>query len=290
MLSQRFEEDRPHLHAIAYRMLGSLAEADDAVQECWLRLRRSNADGIENLKGWLTTVVARVCLDMLRTRKSRREEGMAGDDGPRSVKNTRVTDPEREALVAESVGLALLVVLDRLNPAERIAFVLHDVFGASFEEIAPIVDRSSEAARQLASRARRRVQGASQATSADLKSQRALVDAFSAALQNGDVDALIAVLDPDVVVRVDGAAAAAGKPVEQRGAQVWARQAVQFGKGALRFARPALVDGAIGLVLAPRGSLVRAVKFTFASGKIAQVDVIGDRTRLAAIDLAVSPE
>jgi RNA polymerase sigma-70 factor (ECF subfamily) len=267
-------------------MLGSLNEADDAVQEAWLRLSRSGTSGVENLGGWLTTVVARVCLDMLRSRKSRREEPL-GAHVPEPIANGKDgTDPEHEALLADSVGLALLVVLDTLTPAERLAFVLHDIFAVPFDEIAPIVGRSPAAARQLASRARRRVQGAATVPNADLARQREVVDAFLAALRGGDFDGLLAVLDPDVVVRADAAAVAPGGSREVRGARTWATGALAFSRGA-RFAQPALVNGAVGLVVAPRGRLFRVLSFTITRGKIVQIDVVADPARLRHLDLAV---
>jgi RNA polymerase sigma factor (sigma-70 family) len=284
-LAKPFEESRTHLRAVAYRMLGSLSEADDAVQEAWLRLSRSETSEIENLRGWLTTVVARVCLDMLRSRKTRPEEPV-GAQVPEPVSREGPIDPENEALLADSVGLALLVVLDRLNPAERLAFVLHDMFAVPFEEIASIVGRSPTAARQLASRARRRVQGGATVSDADLTRQREVVDAFLAALRVGDIDGILAVLDPDLVVRIDQAAVAPGAPTEVRGAQNWARQAVNFARGA-PFIRPALVNGAVGVVLAPRGRLFRVLSFTFADGKIVRIDVIADPARLRQLDLGV---
>jgi RNA polymerase sigma-70 factor (ECF subfamily) len=285
-LAERFEANRAHLHAVAYRMLGSLSEADDAVQEAWLRLSRSDTSGVENLGGWLTTIVARVCLDMLRSRKARREERL-GAHVPEPIANREGgTDPEHEALLADSVGLALLVVLDRLTPAERLAFVLHDMFAMPFDEIAPIVGRSPTAARQLASRARRRVRGGARVPNADLTGQREVVEAFLVALRSGDFDALLAVLDPDVVVRADEAAGRPGAPREVRGARAWAKQALAFSRGA-RFARPALVDGAVGVVVAPRGRLFRVLSFTVARGKIAQVDVIADPERLGQLDVSV---
>src|SRR5438067_5207172 len=240
-LGRPFEESRPHLRAVAYRMLGSLSEADDAVQEAWLRLSRSDRSEVENLKGWLTTVVARVCLDMLRSRKARPEdpvgpqvhEPIVGREGP--------IDPEQEALIADSVGLALLVVLDRLNPAERLAFVMHDMCAVPFEEIAPIVGRSPAAARQLASRARRRVQGGPAVSDADLARQREVVDAFLAALRGGDFDALLAVLDPDLVVRADAVAASGGAATDGRGGGPWAKQALTAYRRGARSARAALV-------------------------------------------------
>jgi RNA polymerase sigma-70 factor (ECF subfamily) len=285
-LAERFEESRGHLRGVAYRMLGSLSEADDAVQETWLRLSRSGAQGVENLRGWLTTVVARVALDMLRSRKSRREEALTVDLPEPVANGTSGADPEREALLADSVGLALLVVLETLEPAERLAFVLHDMFAVPFDEIAAIVDRSPDATRQLASRARRRVQGGSAATNADLRQQREVVDAFLAALRNRDFDALVAVLDPDVVVRADAASARPGVPAEVRGASHWARQAIALAQGAVA-ARPALVNGAVGVVVAPRGRLFRVLNFTLTDGKIVAIDVIGDPARLAALDLSV---
>jgi RNA polymerase sigma-70 factor (ECF subfamily) len=285
-LAERFEANRTHLQAVAYRMLGSLSEADDAVQEAWLRLSRSDTSGVENLGGWLTTVVARVCLDMLRSRKSRREEPL-GAHLPEPIANSEGgTDPEHEALLADSVGLALLVVLDRLTPAERLAFVLHDMFAVPFDEIAPMVRRSPTAARQLASRARRRVRGAATVPDADLTRQREVVDAFLAALRSGDLEALLAVLDPDVVVRADEAAARPGAPTEVRGARVWAKHALAFSRGA-RAAQPALVNGAVGVVVAPRGRLFRVLLFTVARGKIVEVDVVADPARLGQLDLSV---
>ena len=284
-LAERFEENRTHLRAVAYRMLGSLSDAEDAVQEAWLRLSRCGTSGVENLGGWLTTVVARICLDMLRSRKSRREEPL-DPDGPEPVASPEAgIDPEQETLLADSVGLALLVVLDRLAPAERLAFVLHDMFAVPFEEIAGIVGRSPDAARQLASRARRRVQGAPTA-GADLAQQREVVAAFLAALRGGDFEGLLAVLDPDVVVRADAVAVAAGGSREVHGARTWAQGAIAFSRGA-RFARPALVNGSVGVVLAPRGRLFRVLSFTIKGGKIVKVDVIADPERLQKLDLAV---
>jgi RNA polymerase sigma-70 factor (ECF subfamily) len=277
-LAERFEEHRTHLRAVAYRMLGSLSEVDDAVQEAWLRLSRSDATTIDNLGGWLTTVVARVCLDMLRLRQSRREEALA-PEAPQPA--TTGNSPEQEAVLANSVGLALLVVLDRLAPAERLAFVLHDMFGMPFEEIAPIVGRSAEATRQLASRARRRVRGGAEAPTPDLAPQREVVEAFLAALRSGDFEGLVAVLDPDLVVRTD----MPGAPAEIRGAAVWAKGAVAYGHMA-RGVQPALVNGAIGLVMAPRGRLSRALTFKIANGKITEIQVIGDAGRLGDLDVS----
>jgi RNA polymerase sigma-70 factor, ECF subfamily len=283
-LAERFEAHRTHLRAVAYRMLGSLSELDDAVQEAWLRLSRADTTGIDNLAGWLTTVVARVCLDMLRSRQSRREEPFTPDAPEPVATGTRGSSPEHEALLADSVGLALLVVLDRLTPAERLAFVLHDMFAVPFEEIAPIVGRSAEATRQLASRARRRVRGGATAAP-DLVRQREVVDAFLAALRGGDFEGLLTVLDPDLVVRSD-LAAPSGAPVEVRGAAVWAKQAVAFGQLA-RLVRPALVNGAIGVVMAPRGRLSRALTFAIANGKITEIEVIGDPARLGELDVSI---
>src|ERR671910_558134 len=282
-LAERFEEHRTHLRAVAYRMLGSLSEVDDAVQEAWLRLSRADATGIDNLGGWLTTVVARVCLDMLRSRQSRREEPFTPDAPEPVATGTSGSSPEQEALLADSVGLALLIVLDRLVPAERLAFVLHDMFAMPFEEIAPIVGRSVEATRQLASRARRRVRGGAAAPDPDLVRQREVVEAFIAALRGGDFEGLLAVLDPDLVVRAD---MAAGAPTEIRGAAVWAKEAVAYGHMA-RLTQPALVNGAIGVVVAPRGRLVRALRFTIANGKITEIEVIGDPARLGELDVSI---
>jgi RNA polymerase sigma-70 factor (ECF subfamily) len=281
-LAERFEQNRTHLRSVAYRMLGSLSEADDAVQEAWLRLSRSDASAIENLNGWLTTVVARLCLDMLRSRKSRREESIEANAQP-AARRTGGTDPETEVALADSVGLALLVVLETLAPAERLAFVLHDMFDMPFDEIASIVERSPEAARQLASRARRHVQGTATLPDADLKRQREVVDAFLAASRRGDFVALLAVLDPDVVVRMDRAVPA-GAPTELHGAAAVAQRAIKAGAGA---ARPALVNGAVGVVVAPRGHLLMVLNFTVHSKKIVAIDVVAAPERLREIDLAV---
>jgi RNA polymerase sigma-70 factor (ECF subfamily) len=289
-LAERFEEHRTHLRAVAYRMLGSPSEADDAVQEAWLRLARSGGGGVENLGGWLTTVVARVCLNMLRSRRSRREEPLDESPGARVpdpiVGRGEGIDPEHEALLADSVGLALLVVLETLAPAERLAFVLHDMFAVPFEEIAPIVGRSPTAARQLASRARRRVRGAATTPDADLARQREVVDAYLAASRGGDFDALLAVLDPDVVVRADFGAAPPGAPREVRGARAVAEQALTFSRFA-RFARPALVNGAAGVVSwSPDGRPFSVMGFTVRRGKIVEIDVLADPARLSRLDLA----
>jgi len=285
-LAERFEENRDRLRGVAYRMLGSLGDADDAVQESWIRLGGVDADKIENLAGWLTTVVARVCLDMLRSRKSRQEAPFDADTSEPIARNGRGSDPEREALLADAVGLALMVVLDTLTPAERLAFVLHELFGASFDEIGATIGRSPAAARQLASRARRRVQGTPKTSAADLASQRGIVDAFLAALRAGDVEGLLAVLDPDVLVRTDIAGGSPDGPREVRGARTWATGAVTAARGA-RFAQPALVNGVVGIVVAPKGRLFRVLSFTIIRGRITQIEVIGDPERLGHLDLAV---
>jgi RNA polymerase sigma factor (sigma-70 family) len=280
-LARRFEAHRGHLRAVAYRMLGSTGEADDAVQEAWLRLSRSDSDAVDNLGGWLTTVVARVCLNMLQARSARREEPVGGDLPEPAAGRPGGDDPEQQALQAEGVGLALLVVLDTLTPAERLAFVLHDLFAVPFEEIAPIVERSPAAARQLASRARRRIQGAPP-PDADLARQRAVVDAFLAASREGDFDALVALLDPDVVLRADRAAVRTGASEEVRGA---AAVATSF-SGRARAARPALVDGAPGAVWAPGGRPRVVFGFTVTDGRIVRIDLLADPERLARLDLA----
>jgi RNA polymerase sigma-70 factor (ECF subfamily) len=280
-LAERFEANRGHLRGVAYRMLGSMSEADDAVQEAWLRLSRSGAEGVENLGGWLTTVVARVCLDMLRSRKSRREEPL-GPHVPEPVINREDrVHPEREALVADSVGPALLVVLETLAPAERIAFVLHDLFGMPFDEIAPIVGRSPTAARQLASRARRRVRGARASGEPDVARQRAIVEAFLAASRGGDLPALLRLLDPEAVLRADAVAVEMGAEPEVRGAQA---VAASF-SGRARVARPALIDGAPGLVWSQAGRPRVVFGFTIRDGKVASIDLIADPERLAQLDL-----
>jgi RNA polymerase sigma factor (sigma-70 family) len=273
-LAARFEADRPHLRAVAYRILGSPSEAEDAVQEAWLRLSRSETTAVDNLRGWLRTVVARVCLDMLRSRTSRREEPLSEYPAERPLGAEDQLDPEQEALLADSVGPALLVVLDTLRPAERLAFVLHDLFDVPFEEIAPIVGRSPTAARQLASRARRRVQGA-EIPHADLARQQ-IVDAFLAASREGNLVELIALLDPDVVFRADGTATQAGFPGEVHGARTIA---TRFSRGA-RDAQPALVGGAVGLVWAPGGAPRGIFALTITRGKIAAIELIGDPERI----------
>jgi RNA polymerase sigma factor (sigma-70 family) len=281
-LARRFEDHRVHLRAVAYRMLGSSGEADDAVQEAWLRLSRSDTSGIDNLGGWLTTVVARVCLNMLQARRSRREQPV-GDDLPEPPAGRGGRgDPEQQALEADSVGLALLVVLDTLTPAERLAFVLHDLFAVPFEEIAPILERSPAAVRQLASRARRRVRGA-EPPEADVARQRAVVDAFLAASREGDFDALVALLDPDVVLRADRAVVRTGAVEEVRGA---AAVAATF-SGRARGARPALVDGAAGAVWAPAGQPRVVFDFIVAGGRITDIELLADPEHLARLELVL---
>jgi RNA polymerase sigma-70 factor, ECF subfamily len=281
-LTQQFEAQRGQLRAVAYRMLGSMSEADDALQESWIRITRADASEVENLGGWLTTIVSRVCLDMLRSRQARREEPLGPHVPDPIVSREDEVDPEHEALLADSVGLALQVVLDTLTPAERLAFVLHDMFAVPFDDIAPIVDRSPAAARQLASRARRRVRGGAPAPDVDLARQREVVDAFMAAARDGDFDALLEVLDPDVVLRVDQGATRPG--VSIKGAAAVVNQARRFAGGA-RFARPALVNGAAGLVVAPAGRPVALAGFTVANGKVVEIDVLADRARLRELDL-----
>jgi RNA polymerase sigma factor (sigma-70 family) len=284
-LAQEFESYRPHLRAVSYRMLGSQSEADDAVQEAWLRLSRTDADGIENLGGWLTTVVARVCLNMLQSRKARREdpldqvavEPLRGRGGDPAAG----TDPEQEAVQADAVGVALLVVLETLTPAERLAYVLHDLFALPFDEIAGIVDRSPAAARQLASRARRRVQGAGPGSTVDRTRQYQVVKAFLAASRGGDFDALLALLDPDVVVRADPAAVRAGAVAEVRGPAAVA----QTFSGRAKAARLAVIDGVAGAVWSSGGRVRMAFEFTFANGTIAAIDLLADPDRLAQLEL-----
>ena len=284
-LAQQFEANRGHLRAVAYRMLGSLSEADDAVQEAWLKLARTDVETIDNIAGWLTTVVAHVSLDLLRSRTARREESMETQLAE-TVSRSASLDPESETLMADSVGLALLVVLDRLTPPERLAFVLHDVFAMPFEEIAPILGRTPMAARQLASRARRRVQGAGAIDNVRLTRQRGMVSAFVAAVRGGDFETLVALLDPDVVIRADQAAVPAGAPLEIRGAQVAARQAILFSRGAAS-ARLALIEGVPGIIVAPRGKLARALRFTFADNAIARIEVLADPAALNGLEIAL---
>ena len=285
-LVDQFETHRAHLRAVAYRMLGSTGEADDAVQEAWLRVSRSGTAGVENLGGWLTTIVSRVCLDMLRSRRSRREapleEPYVRMPDPIVGREDRI-DPEQEALLGDSVGLALLVVLQSLSPAERLAFVLHDMFGVPFGEIGTIVGRSPTAARQLASRARRRVRGTAAVPDPDLARQRQVVEAFLAASREGDFEALLAVLDEDVVLRADYGAAGASRLI--RGARAVAGGALAFSRFA-PFARPALVNGAAGLVTVREGLPLSVMGFTVVRGKIAEIDVLADPERLQRLDLA----
>lgn len=286
-LAEKFEENRGHLRAVAYRMLGSANEADDAVQEAWLRLSRSDAGTIQNLGGWLTTVVSRVCLDLLRSRTSRKEETLDPQFAEPIAHSDARTDPEQETLLADSVGAALLIVLDRLDPAERLAFVLHDMFAVSFDEIASILGRSPAAARQLASRARRRIQGAPAVPTTSLTEQRRVVDAFLTALRAGDFEGLVAVLDPDVVVRLDEAAARLGAPREVRGARNWAKGAIVFSRQLTGVVEPMLVNGEVGLVWAPSGRVLRVLRFAIAEGGIAEVDIIADQARLGELEVAV---
>jgi RNA polymerase sigma factor (sigma-70 family) len=285
-LAEQFEEHRPHLRAVAYRMLGSTAEADDAVQEAWLRLSRSDPGEIDNLGGWLTTVVARVCLNALRARRRHGEEPLGPHVPDPVVDAADGSSPEHQALLADSVGLALLVVLETLPPAERLAFVLHDMFGVPFNEIAPIVDRSPEAARQLASRARRRVRGAAPKPDPDRARQRAVVDAFFAASRNGDFEALVAVLDPEVVLRADGGVLRPDATVVVWGAETVARRALMFSRMAPHV-RPALINGTPGVVvIPPDGKVFSIMAFTVADGKIVEIDALADPERLAAVDLS----
>jgi RNA polymerase sigma factor (sigma-70 family) len=286
LLAERFEANRAHLRAVAYRMLGSLSEADDAVQEAWLRLSGSDPSRVENLGGWLRTVVARVCLDMLRSRKSRREEPLEAHVPEPIVSREDGVDPEHEALLSDAVGLALLVVLETLAPAERLAFVLHDMFAVPFDEIATIVGRSPTAARQLASRARRRVRGATTAPDPDLARQREVVNAFIAAARDGDFDALLAVLDPDVVLRADRGPVPPGASEVFRGAPAVAGRALGFAPLA-RSGRPALVNGAAGIVVAPGGRPFAVMGFTVMDGKIVEINVLADPARVRQLDLAI---
>ncbi len=285
-LAERFEEHRSRLRAVAYRMLGSLSEADDAVQESWLRLSRADTSNVENLAGWLTTVVARVCLNMLRSRETRREEPLDVHMPDPIISHEDGGNPEQEALLADSVGVAPLVVLDTLTPAERLAFVLHDVFAVPFDEIAPMIERSPAAARQLASRARRRVQGAAPAPDPDLTRQRKVVDAYFAAVRHGDFDGLVAVLHPEVVLRSDGGTERARQTVAIHGAREVAAQAVRARRLA-PYVRPALINGTAGVVATARGRAFAVMAFTVVQGKIVAIDVLSDPERLAALDLAV---
>jgi RNA polymerase sigma-70 factor, ECF subfamily len=286
-LAERFQAHRPRLRAVAYRLLGSASEADDALQGAWLRLDRADTNGVRNLGGWLTTLVARECLDLLRARTARREQPLGVHLPDPLVGAQDGVDPEQQALLAEGVGLALLVVLDTLAPAERLAFVLHDMFAIPFEEIAPIVGRSPTAARQLASRARRRVQRQATVPDADLARQREVVDAFFAAARAGDFQALVALLDPDVVVRADAGAVPVGASRVLRGAAAVAEQALSFARGRGRLVQPVLVNGAAGAVVAPRRRLVAVMAFTVRRGKIVDIEVVADPQRLRRLDLAV---
>ena len=283
-LVDRFEEHRTHLKAVAYRMLGSVADAEDAVQESWLRVSRAGAGEVENLGAWLTTIVARVCLNMLRARKTARE--LDATRSARSVSGTDRADPEEEALLADSVGLALLVVLDRLVPAERLAFVMHDMFDLPFEEIAQVLGRSPAAARQLASRARRRVRGAVPASGRDRARQREVVEAFLTATRTGDFQGLMAVLDPEVVLRADPSAVPRGAETVLHGAPAVVAAARAYA-GFARFTQIVLVNGGAGLLVAPRGRLMRVLTFRVVGGRIVGIDVIADPDRLPDLDLAM---
>jgi RNA polymerase sigma factor (sigma-70 family) len=282
-LATRFEENRPHLRAVAYRVLGSASEAEDAVQEAWLRLNRAGADGVDNLAGWLTTVVGRVCLDMLRSRTARREDLLDADVADSMADRPDAMDPEHQTLLADSVGSALLVILDTLTPAERLAFVLHDMFAVPFDEIAPILGRTPVATRQLASRARRRVQGTAAVPGTDLVRRRRVVEAFLAASRNGDFDALVALLDPEAVLRADRAAVQMGATEEVRGAPAVAETFA----GRARFAKPALVNGTVGAVWAPDGRPRVVFSFTITDGTIIGIELIADSTRIDQLDLAI---
>jgi RNA polymerase sigma-70 factor (ECF subfamily) len=284
-LAERFEEHRRRLRAVAYRMLGSLSEADDAVQDAWLRVSRADVGEVENLGGWLTTIVARVSLNMLRSRRTRREAPLDVHVPDPIVDPADGTDPEHEALLADAVGLALLVVLETLTPAERLAFVLHDMFGVPFDEIGPIVERSAEAARQLASRARRRVRGAAPAPDADLSAQWEVVEAFEAAARDGDLRSLVAVLDPDVVLRADGGGLTTLSR-HFRGAETVAAQAAMWSQVGLTLRR-ALVNGVPGFVSLRDGSPFSVGAVTISGGKIVEIDILADPERLARLDLAM---
>jgi RNA polymerase sigma-70 factor (ECF subfamily) len=287
LLAREFEAHRRRLSAVAYRMLGSAAEAEDAVQESWLRLNRAGADDVSNLGGWLTTVVARVCLDMLRSRKARRED-VVGDSGVPDEGDPNATDAEAELELAGSVGLALLVVLETLAPPERLAFVLHDMFGVPFEEIAEIVGRTPAATRQLASRARRRVQGAPATADPAIGKQLAIVEAFLRASRGGSVEGLVAVLDPDAVLHADAVILPPGLAPDARGAETIARRAASFSHRA-HLAAPALVDGRVGIVVAPRGKLAFVMRLTFRGDRIASLDFVGDPQRLRDVEIHALP-
>lgn len=285
LLAHQFDANRPHLRAVAYRMLGSLSDADDALQETWLRLRRSDSGDIANLTGWLTTVISRICLDLLRSRAARGEVPYEAQLPDPIVRRDDGTDPEHEAILAESVGLALLVVLDTLPPAERLAFVLHDVFAMPFDEIGPIVERSPAATRQLASRARRRIHGSAVAPDTDLHRQREVVDAFLAASRSGSFEALLAVLDPDIVLRVDHGTVPIGASRIVRGAAAVAGQALTF-SAIERVVRPALVNGAAGIVTFVAGQPFAVMSFTVRNGRVAGIDILADPARLRQLDLS----
>src|SRR6266568_3282258 len=286
LLAEGFEKNRIRLRAVAYRMLGSLAEADDAVQETWLRLSRSDSDGIDSLDAWLTTIVVRVCLNLLRSRNTRREEPMGVHLPDPVVSHIDGVNPEDAALLADSVGLALQVVLETLAPAERLAFVLHDLFGLPFGEIAPLIDRSPQAARQLASRARRRVRAQPATPDVDVSAQREVVNAFLAAAREGDFDALVATLDPDVVLRADGGTALAAASAEVRGALNVARQAIMWSRVDLTM-HPALVNGAAGVVATRKGAVFTIASVIVRNGTIAEMDFLADPERLARLDLTM---
>ncbi|WP_406204168.1 RNA polymerase sigma factor SigJ [Kitasatospora sp. NBC_01560] len=288
--TERFEEHRPHLRAVAYRMLGSISEAEDAVQEAWLRYDRTDTTGVENLGGWLTTVVSRVCLNLLRSREQRREDSLELRIPDPLLAREGVVDPEQEVLLADSVGLALMVVLESLSPAERVAFVLHDLFAVPFEEIAQLIEKTAAATRQLATRARRKVQGQAPAPDRDLARQRVAVDAFFAATRTGDLEALLALLDPEVVLRSDGGAARARQTVVLTGARTVAGQAVMF-HALAPYARPALINGAAGVVvIGAAGRPVSIMAFTVVDGSIVAIDVLTDPERLNGLDLTAFQE
>ena len=287
-LAARFEEQRPHLRAVAYRMLGSQAEADDAVQNSWLRLSGADTSEVENLGGWLTTVVARECLKMLRSRRGRREEPLGDAVTEPTASDRQTGDPEAAVLLADSVGPALMVVLDTLAPAERLAFVLHDIFAVPFDDIAPLLERSPVATRQLASRARRRVQGATPPRQVDIARQRRVVDAFLTALRDGDFDALVAVLDPEVVLR-DDSAGLPGGAAAMRGARAVGAYALNFSRSA-QLVHPALVEGAVGLAIGAPGRLIGALGFTLSGDVVTESDMISDPGRLRHVDLAALGE
>lgn len=288
VLAVEFDVHRPHLKAVAYRMLGSLTDAEDAVQETWVRLARSKTDDIDNLGGWLTTVTGRVCLDMLRVRKARREEALDGHIPDPVVSREDASDPEQRALLADAVGLALLVVLESLTPAERLAFVLHDMFGLPFEQIAPIVDRTEVATKKLASRARRRVRGATPSPDADLSGQRQVVDAFLSAARGGALDPLLAILDPDVVLRADGGVAAGGTKTIRGIASVAGLLATFQRMATTTVTHPVLVNGTAGLLSTIDEKPFSIVGFTIADGRIAAIDILSDPDRLAALDLGAA--